>query len=145
MYICKNDEYKFGATHLDPSKSQDLLSTKSLTTLEENNELTFEESCTFDDEQLFEHEIEEAKEKLLYDLNKSGNHTYESLIKRWVRWFQASTRLDKFRFCSYFIESHSQKLESIILVFFHFKIAKLKMNIFLLLLHEWLHWKFNYM
>jgi hypothetical protein len=47
-------------------------------------------------------------------------------------------------FCFYFIKSQSQKLDSIILVYFHFKFAKLKMNIFLLLLREWLHWKFNY-
>jgi len=112
---------------------------KSLSTpLEENNELTFKESCISNDEQ----EIEENKEKLQHDLNESGNHAYESLINKWFRWFQTSTRLD--RFCFYFIKSHSQKLDSIILVYFHFKFAKLKMNIFLLLLHAWLHWKFSY-
>lgn len=61
-----------------------LIATKSLTTpLEENNELTFEESCMSDDEQLFEQEIEEDEEKLQHDLNQSGNHAYESLINKW--------------------------------------------------------------
>jgi len=121
-----------------------LIAAKSLNTpLEENNELTFEESsCISNDEQLFEQENEEDEEKLQHDLNQSGNHAYESLIERWFQWFQTSTRLD--RFCFYFIRSYSQKLDSIILVYFHFKIEKLKMNIFLLLLREWLHWKSNY-
>ena len=115
-----------------------LTATKSLTTPpEENNELTFEESCISDDEQLFQQEIEEDEEKLQHDLNQSENHAYESLIDKWFRWFQTSTRLD--RFCFYFITSYSQKLDSIILVYFHSKFAKLKMNIFLLLLREWLH------
>lgn len=72
---------------------------KSLTNpLEENNELTFEESCTSNEEQLFQQEIEEDKEKLQHDLNQSGNNPYESLIERWFQWFQANTRLDQFHF-----------------------------------------------
>lgn len=76
---------------------------KSLTTPPKvNNELTFEESCIYDDEQLFEQEIDEDKEKLQHDLNQGGNHTYGSLIERWFQWFQRS--LDRFYF--YFIKSH---------------------------------------
>lgn len=90
-------------------EEETLTTTNNLTTYrEENNELIFEKSCTSDEEHLFEHEIEEDKEKLQHDLNQSGNHAYECLIKRWFRWFQASTKLDQFRFCFYFIKSHSQ-------------------------------------
>ena len=84
-------------------KEEILTSAKSLTTPpEENNESTFEEFCTSYEELLFEHKIEEDKEKLQHDLNQSRNHAYESLIEKW---FQADTRLDQFWFCSYFIKS----------------------------------------
>lgn len=60
-----------------------LMAIKILTKLpKENKESTFEESCTSDEEQLFEQEIKEDKEELQHDLNQSRNHTYESLIER---------------------------------------------------------------
>ena len=65
-----------------------------------NKESTFEESCTFDEQQSCEKEIEEGNKELQHDL-RSENHAYESSIERW---FQASTRLEQFRF-SFFLDN----------------------------------------
>ena len=52
---------------------------KNLTTTpKENEESTFVESYTFDEEQLYEQESKEEKEDLQHDL-KDGNQAYESV------------------------------------------------------------------
>ena len=81
-------------------------------------------------------ELEEENEELQHDLSK-GNYAYESYIERW---FQATTRLDSFNF----VNLHLQQLDSFILVKFYFSFEKLPLNILSLLLHAWLHWKFDY-
>jgi len=57
---------------------------------EEKDELTFEESCASNGEELFEQENEE---EVSSELNKDVNHVYESLIEHY---FQVSTRIDQF-------------------------------------------------
>ena len=105
---------------------------------EEKDELTFEESCASDGEELFEQENEE---EVSSELNEDVNHAYESLIEHW---FQVSTRIDKFCFCFYFINLHFEQLNSHIIVHSRFHFSKLKLNLCLLLLSRWLHWKFDY-
>jgi hypothetical protein len=107
---------------------------------EANEESTYEESCIFNKEQLGEKEIEEDNEELQHDLSEE-QHAYESLIEQW---FQVSTRLDKFHFCFYSVKSQSQQFNLFFFGDFYFSCVKMKMNIILLLLREWLHWKFNY-
>ena len=103
-------------------------------------ESTFKELCISNEEQLCKQEIEEDEEDIPGDLNQNVNQDYESFIEQW---FQASTRLDQC-FCFYFVKSHIQQLILHILVYFHFSFANLKMNIVLLLLCEWLNWKYAY-
>ena len=101
---------------------------------------TYEESYTFDGEQSCEHEIEEDHEELQHDL-RSENYAYEIPIERC---FQASTRLEQFSFSFFLVNTQSQQLISHIYVYPHLLFEKLTLNIFLLLLREWLHWIFNY-
>ena len=118
-----------------------LIAAESLITPPETDEeSTYEESYTFEDEQSCKQEIEEDHEELQHDL-RSGNHAYESPIERW---FQASTRLENFSFYFFLVNSQLQQLIPHILVYPHLLFAKLTLNIFLLLLHEWLHWIFDY-
>ena len=101
--------------------------------LEANKEeLTFEESYILDEEHMFELDIEEDEEAI-----SSDHHANESCIKQW---FQVSIRLDQFCFCFYFVNLHLQFLISHTFEYisFHF------VNILLLLLHVWFHWKFHY-
>ena len=65
-----------------------------------NKETTYEESCTSDDEQSCEQEIEEDHEELQHDL-RSENYANEIPIERW---FQVSTRLEQFSF-SFFLDN----------------------------------------
>ena len=58
-----------------------------------NEESSSENSCACEGEQLFEQEIEEDEEELQHE--HEGKCAYEILIEKW---FQVSTRLDKFRF-----------------------------------------------
>ena len=104
---------------------------------ETNEDLTSEESCISDDEQSFEQENKEEEEELQHDLSKR-NRAYQSLIEQW---FQVSTRLDSF-FYFYLVDLQFQQLDSFTLEYFSFE--QLLLNILLLLLREWLHWKFNY-
>ena len=106
--------------------------------LEKKDELTFEESCASDGEELFEQENEE---EVSSELNEDVNHEYESLIEHW---FQVSTRIDKFCFYFYFINLHFEQLNSHIIVHSIFYFSKLKLNLCLLLLSRWLHWIFDY-
>jgi hypothetical protein len=112
----------------------------SNTPLETIENPTSEDSYASDDEQLIEKEIEEDEEELQHDLSEK-QCTYEILIEQW---FQVSTRLNKFCFCFYSVKSQSHQFDSFIFVHFYFSCIKMKMNIVLLLLREWLHWKFNY-
>ena len=105
-----------------------------------NKESTYEESCTSEDEQSCEQEIEEDYEELQHDL-RSENYAYKSPIERW---FQARMRLEQFSFCFYLVRSQAQQLNSFIFVYFHCSFMGLKDNIFLLLLRVWLHWLFDY-
>jgi hypothetical protein len=107
---------------------------------EANEESTYEEPCMFNEESLGAQEGEEDSEELQHDLSKT-NYTYESLIERW---FQASTRLDSFSFSFSFFNLQFQPLISHIHTYSRLSIAKLKDNIFLLLLRAWLHWLFDY-
>jgi hypothetical protein len=111
-----------------------------ITPPEANDETTYKELCTSDDEQSCEQEIEEDNEELRHDL-RSENYAYESIIERW---FQAGTRLDPFSFYFCFVKLQSQQLISHSYIYFRWSIAKFTVNIFLLLLRLWLHWKFDY-
>jgi hypothetical protein len=101
---------------------------------------TSENSYASDDEQTFEHEMEEREEELQQDLSE-GNHVYEIYIEQW---FQVSTRLDKFHFYFYLVSLPLQQLDSFILVKLYFSFEKLPLNILLLLLCSWLHSLFDY-
>jgi hypothetical protein len=111
-----------------------------ITPPEANDETTYKELCTSDDEQSCEQEIEEDNKELRHDL-RSENYAYESIIERW---FQAGTRLDPFSFSFYFVNLQFRHLISHVYVYFRSSFAKLTLNIFLLLLRLWLHWKFDY-
>ena len=82
----------------------------------------------------------EEKNELQHDL-RSENYTYEIPIERW---FQASTRLEQFIFSFFLVNWQSQQLISHISVYPHLLFAEFTLNIFLLLLREWLHGIFNY-
>jgi hypothetical protein len=103
-----------------------------------NEDSRSEDSYALDDEQTFEQEIEEDEEELQQDLSEE-KRAYESIIEQW---FQVSTRLDKFYF--YLVSLSLQQQNSFIHVNFYLSFEKLHMNIFLLLLRAWLHWKFAY-
>jgi hypothetical protein len=116
-----------------------------LTRIKESNtpprtdeDLTSEDSYAFDDEQSFEQEIEEDEEELQQDPSEE-KRAYESIIEQW---FQVSTRLDKFHF--YLVSFPLQQQNSFIHVNFYLSFEKLPLNILLLLLRAWLHWKFAY-
>ena len=93
-----------------------------------------EESCKSDEEHMFELEIEKDEEGISGD-----HHANESCIEHR---FQVSVSLDQFCFCFcfYFVNLHLQFLISHTFEYIrsHF------VNIFLLLLHVWFHWKFHY-
>ena len=73
---------------------------------------------------------------------RSQNYAYEIPIERW---FQASMRLEQFSFSFFLDNSQLQQLISHISIYPHLLFAEFTLNIFLLLLREWLHWIFNYM
>ena len=110
-------------------KEEILTTTKSLITPPPMNENSY----------ATEHEIEEDNEELQHDLSEV-NCAYESLIEQW---FQACTRLDAFSF--YFVNLVFQQILHVYTYFQLLLFANLKENILLLLLHAWLHWKFDYM
>jgi predicted methyltransferase len=124
---------------ISSSQEEEILTTikDSNTPPATNEDSRSEDSYALDDEQTFEQEIEEDEEELQQDLSEE-KCAYESIIEQW---FQVSTRLDKF----YFLVSLSlQQQNSFIHVNFYLSFEKLHMNIFLLLLRAWLHWKFDY-
>ena len=68
-----------------------------------------EESCASNEEHMFELEMEEDEEGI------SGEHqAIESCIEQW---FQVSTRLDRFCFRFYFINSYFQHLIFYIIIY----------------------------
>ena len=74
---------------------------------------------------MFELEIEDDEEGISGD-----HHANESYIEQW---FQVSTRLDRFCFFFYFINSYFQYLIFYIIVYSRFSLSKLKDNFVLLL------------
>ena len=88
-------------------------------------------------------EEEEDNEELQHDVSET-NYTYESLIEQW---FQAGTRLKSFSFSFSFDNLEFQQFSDYLLyiyVYSRLSFVKLEENIFILLLLEWLHWKFDY-
>ena len=112
-----------------------LIAAESLITLlETDNESTHEE-C--------KQEEEEDNEELQHDVSET-NYAYESLIEQW---FQADTRLKSFSFSFSFDNLEFQQFSNYLLyihVYSRLSFVKLKEHIFILLLCEWIHWKFDY-
>ena len=113
-----------------------MIAAKDVITPPEANkeESTFEESCISDEERLFELEIEEDEEGISGD-----HHANERCIKQC---FQVSIRLDQFCFYFYF-DLHLQSLVPHTFESIRFHFVKTYVNILLLLLHIWFHWKFH--
>ena len=103
---------------------------------ENKEESTFQESCILDEEHIFELEIEEDEEGILGE--------YQAIKRCIKQWFQVSTRLDRFCFRFYFINSYFQHSIFYIIVYSRFSFSKIKDNFGLLLLDVWFHWKFHY-
>jgi hypothetical protein len=115
-------------TGISSSQEEEILTAaQSLNTPPETNEKSTSE------------ELEEDNEELQQDLSEE-KHAYESIIEQW---FQVSTRLAPF-FYFYLEILQSQQLDSFTLEYFHYSFEKLPLNILLLLLRAWLHWKFAY-
>jgi hypothetical protein len=113
-------------TGISSSQEEEILTTaQSLNTPPETNEKSTSE------------ELEEDNEELQQDLSEE-KRAYESIIEQW---FQVSTRLAPF---FYFYLEILQQLDSFTLEYFHYSFEKLPLNILLLLLRAWLHWKFAY-
>ena len=112
------------------------------TTPKVRQESTFEELCTSYEEQLCEKKIKKDEQGILGDQNHEEYHANESCIEQW---FQVNIRLDQFCFHLYFINSHFQHLIFHIMAYSRFSFSKLNLNLCLLLLDRWLHWKFHFM
>jgi len=112
-----------------------LIAVKSLITPPEIDDESTHKEC--------EQEEEEDNEELQHDPSET-NYTYKSLIEQW---FQAGTRLESFSFSFYFDNLEFQQFSNYLLyiyVYSRLSFVKLEKNIFILLLREWLHWKFDY-
>ena len=117
----------------------------STTPQEINEDSTSKESCVSNGEQSFEQEIEEKEQQigeeeqeLQHDLSEK-NCAYQIFIEQWL---QVSTRLDSSFY--FLVDLQLQQLVSFTFEYFHPSCKKLLLDILLLLLREWLHWKFNY-
>ena len=111
-----------------------LIAAKSLITPPETDEESTHEECK---------QEEEDNEELQHDVSET-NYAYESLIERW---FQAGTRLKSFSFSFSFDNLEFQQFSDYLLYIYGYSLLsfmKLEKNIFILLLREWLHWKFDY-
>ena len=106
-----------------------------ITPPETDEESTYEESYTFDGEPSCEQEVKEDNNEFHHDL-RNENYAYKSPIERW---FQASTMLEQFSFSFFRVNSQLHQLIPHISVYPHLLFVKLTLNIFLLLLCEWLH------
>lgn len=93
-------------------------------------EETKESHSTFDGEKPLESKIEECiiKEDIQCDLNQEI-------------WFQSRIKSHQSFIVLYFLIALSKKLAFHALMYFNAYFSKLGMNIFLLLLHTWLHYK----
>ena len=81
-----------------------LIEAKRFTTPPEvKEESTFEESCTSDEEYLFELEIEREEEGISGDQHPEEYPANGSCIKQQI---QVSTSLNRFCFCFYFMNLH---------------------------------------
>ena len=125
---------------ISSSQEEEILTTiKNATTpLEAKEELKSEEFYTFDKEQAGVKENEEDEEGISGD-----HHANESCIEHR---FQVSIRLDQFWFCFCFcsVNLHLQPLISHTFEYIRFCFIKSYVNILLLLLDVWFHWKFHY-
>ena len=126
---------KFG---ISSSQEEEILTmvNDEITLPEANNEeSTLEEHFISDELHLFKLEIEEDEEEIWVD-----HHANKSCIEHR---FQVSIRLDQFCFCFYFdLHLQSFVLHTFESIRFHF--VKSYVNILLLLLDRWLHWKFQF-
>jgi hypothetical protein len=112
-----------------------LIAVESLITPPETDDESIHKEC--------EQEKEEDNEELQHDVSET-DYTYESLIEQW---FQADTRLKSFSFSFSFDNLEFQQFSNYLLyihVCSRLSFVKLEKNIFILLLREWLHWKFDY-
>ena len=112
-----------------------LIAAESLITPPETDNESTHEEC--------KQEEEEDNEELQHDVSET-NYAYESLIEQW---FQAGTRLKSFSFSFSFDNLEFQQFFDYLLYIYGYSrlsFMKLEKNIFILLLREWLHWKFDY-
>jgi hypothetical protein len=112
-----------------------LIAVESLITPPETDNESTHKEC--------EQEEEEDNEELQHDVSET-NYAYESLIEQW---FQAGTRLKSFSFSFSFDNLEFQQFSNYLLyihVYSRLSFVKLEENICILLLREWLHWKFDY-
>ena len=123
---------------ISSSQEEEILTTiKNETTPPKvKEESTSEEFYTSDKEQACEKEIEEDDEGISGD-----HHANKSCIEQR---FLVSIKLDQFCFCFYFVNLHLQYLISHTFEYTRFHFVKSYVNILLLLLHVWFHWKFHY-
>ena len=105
-------------------------------------ESTFEELCTSYEEELCEKKIEKDEQGISGDQNHEEYHANKCCIEQC---FQVSTRLDWFCFHFYFINFHFPYLIFHVTTYSGFSFSKLNLNLGLLLLDRWLHWRFHFM
>ena len=98
--------------------------------------------CTSYEEKLCEKKIEKDEEGISGDQNHEEYHANKCCIEQC---FQVSTRLDWFCFNFYVINCHFQYLSFHITTYFRLSFSKLNLNLCLLMLDRWLHWKFHFM
>ena len=117
--------------------------------LEEEPETSTNHLCQYVEEpknsreQSFELDIKEAKEEnTSSDLHEEGNQEYHNPIERWFQTIIRSHR--SFILPYFFVSSYLQQLVSYTLVFFKVYFSNLSVNVFLILLRMWLHWKYVY-
>ena len=113
-----------------------LIAVESLITPPKTDDESTHKECEQEEE-------EEDNKELQHDVSET-NYAYESLIEQW---FQADTRLKSFSFSFSFDNLEFQQFSNYLLyihVCSRLSFVKLEKNIFILLLREWLHWKFDY-
>ena len=127
---------------ISPSQEKEILiSAKRLTTPPEvKEELTFGESCIWEEEHMFKLEIKMEEEEISSDQHPEEYPANRSYIEWWI---QVSTSLNQF--CFYFINLHFQHLLLHVFIHLRFHFVKLDLNFCLLFLDRWLHWKFHFM
>ena len=112
-----------------------LIAAKSLITPPETDNQSTHEEC--------KQEEEEDNKELQHDVSET-NYAYESPIEQWL---QAGTGLKSFSFSFSFDNLEFQQFSNFLLyihAYSRLSFVKLEENICILLLREWLHWKFDY-